>query len=105
VHPCHPCNPVSGSLLHIDALLLDPSYWVQGKSQDFRRSGRGWPDQEGPQIAQISADLIRKAGTQESRKGISVIEGKAARVAATEWSRRAARDIDGKAERSNVRST
>jgi hypothetical protein len=31
-----------------------------------------------------SADLPRKAGTQESRKGISKIEGKAARVAATD---------------------
>ena len=41
-----------------------------------------------------------KPGTQESRKGIAEIEGKATRVGANEWSRRAARDIDGKTKRS-----
>jgi hypothetical protein len=34
-----------------------------------------------------SADLIRKAGRQESSKGISEIEGKAARVGASESGR------------------
>ena len=43
----------------------------------------------------LQKNLIRKAGTQESRKGIAEIEGKATRVGASEWSRGDASDIDG----------
>src|SRR5882757_7436085 len=56
--------------------------------QRTRRTRRG---ERVPQIARICTESIRKAGTQEPRKGISEVEGKGARVAASEWSRRAAR--------------
>src|SRR6267154_4768690 len=46
-------------------------------------------DSLGPDCADNTENLIRNAGTQESRKGISEIEGQAARVAASDSGSRA----------------
>jgi hypothetical protein len=69
---------VSASVMHIDALLLDSFYGVQGKFLKIFEPNRGRPDQEGSQIAQIgkpgrrfasaAATDFFESGKKESRK-------------------------------------